>query len=138
METIQAAIATRDEHIAMLEEQVERSQAAAREAQEQMAGMQVEGHRTIEGTERRAKQREDHLAGFMRGAAVADGIDQLEIKNWMECATTAFSFTPGLLVSEARRGLAKVSRGTFVFQTMWLRWISWGLFQLHPKVIDMC
>ena len=111
MEALHSAIATRDTHIAHLEQRCVEYQTAAEEARGQAAQAPVFGY---ERDDRAARQREEHLAGFMRGTTVADGIDQVEIKNWLECATTAFAFIPGLQIHEARRGLAKASRGPYV------------------------
>ena len=108
MEALHSAIATRDTHIVHLEQRCVEYQTAAEEARGQAAQAPVFGY---ERDDWAARQHEEHLAGFMRGTTVADGIDQVEIKKWLECATTAFAFIPGLQIHEARRGLAKASRG---------------------------
>ena len=74
---------------------------------------ELEGHTpgTMENACKLGRQREEHLAGFMRGATIIDGVDQYELKDWLECVSTAFCFISDLTVDEARRGLAKVSRG---------------------------
>ena len=119
MEEVQAAIATRDECIARLEERCAAYQAAAQESQaahvlavqEAQAAAAREPAAGADIGDPQSRQREGHLDGFMKGAAVTDGVDQMELRVWMERATTAIDFIPGLRVSEALRGFAKTRRG---------------------------
>ena len=116
-----AAIAERDAHITELRQRynqlTEREAAIAErdahitELRERCTEIEGQAPGTIENACKLGWQREEHLAGFMRGATIIDGVDQYELKDWLECVSTAFCFISDLTVDEARRGLAKVSRG---------------------------
>ena len=57
-----------------------------------------------------SRNREHHLAGFLKGVPVADGANQIELRDWLERVQIAFEFIPDLTVIEARRELASQSR----------------------------
>ena len=61
-----------------------------------------------------SRSREHHLAGFLKGVPVADGANQIELRDWLERVQIAFEFIPDLTVIEARRELAKVASGSLL------------------------
>ena len=60
------------------------------------------------------RHRERHLEGFLKGVPIADGANQLELRDWLERVTIAFEFIPGLEVDEAKRELAKAASGSLL------------------------